>query len=44
MKGDEARMLEAGCDAYISKPLDTRKLADRVAGFLPGNRAPREET
>jgi CheY-like chemotaxis protein len=30
MKGDEARILEAGCDAYIAKPLDTRQLAAQV--------------
>ena len=27
MKGDETRVLEAGCDAYIAKPFDTRNLA-----------------
>jgi len=26
MKGDKERMLEAGCDGYISKPIDTQKL------------------
>jgi CheY-like chemotaxis protein len=30
MKGDEARILEAGCDAYIAKPLDTRQLAAQI--------------
>jgi CheY-like chemotaxis protein len=35
MKGDEARILQAGCDAYIAKPLDTRKLAEQLARFLP---------
>ncbi len=30
MKGDEARVLDAGCDAYIAKPLDTRLLADQI--------------
>lgn len=34
MKGDEARILEAGCDAYIAKPLDTRKLAAQVERIL----------
>ncbi len=26
MKGDKERILKAGCDAYISKPIDTRQL------------------
>ena len=34
MKGDDRKALEAGCDGYITKPIDTRKLAQQVAGFL----------
>jgi PAS domain S-box-containing protein len=34
MKGDDQKALDAGCDGYISKPIDTRKLPDQVAGFL----------
>ena len=34
MKGDKEKMLDAGCDAYISKPIDTRALPDKVAEFL----------
>lgn len=34
MKGDEARALEAGCDGYIPKPIDTRKLAGQISEFL----------
>jgi CheY-like chemotaxis protein len=34
MKGDEQRMLDAGCDGYIAKPIDTRALAGQVAGYL----------
>ncbi|MGH9759608.1 MAG: response regulator, partial [Blastocatellia bacterium] len=34
MKGDEEKAVEAGCDGYISKPIDTRKLVYQVAGFL----------
>ena len=26
MKGDRERILEAGCDAYVSKPINTREL------------------
>jgi CheY-like chemotaxis protein len=34
MKGDKERVLEAGCDAYISKPIDTRELPVIVADFI----------
>jgi CheY-like chemotaxis protein len=34
MKGDEQKALDAGCDSYITKPLDTRKLPQQVAAFL----------
>ena len=34
MKGDEARTLEAGCDGYIAKPIDTRVFAGQVAAAL----------
>jgi CheY-like chemotaxis protein len=36
MKGDEARAREAGCDGYITKPIDTRTLPGAVAGYLRG--------
>jgi CheY-like chemotaxis protein len=34
MKGDEARILEAGCDAYIAKPIDTRTFVDQILRLL----------
>jgi CheY-like chemotaxis protein len=34
MKGDEARALEAGCDGYMSKPINTIKLPALVAKLL----------
>lgn len=34
MKGDEQRALSAGCDGYLAKPIDTRKLPEQVTGFL----------
>jgi two-component system, cell cycle response regulator DivK len=49
MKGDEQRALEAGCDGYITKPIDTRSLGARIRelmdrhakalGRAPGQRA-----
>ncbi len=43
MKGDEARAFEAGCDAYITKPIDTRTLPTKIAEFLAGHSPHREE-
>src|SRR5580765_2369410 len=34
MKGDEQRALAAGCDGYITKPIDTRTLAGTIARSL----------
>ncbi len=34
MKGDDAKAREAGCDGYITKPIDTRTLPAAVAGLL----------
>ena len=34
MKGDEERALAVGFDAYLSKPIDTRRLAQQVADLL----------
>lgn len=45
MKGDDRRAIDAGCDGYIAKPIDTRRFPGQVAGFLErrreaGDRAP----
>ncbi|WP_437274442.1 response regulator [Sorangium sp. So ce375] len=34
MKGDEERARAAGCDGYVSKPIDTRALASTIAQRL----------
>lgn len=34
MEGDEETALEAGCDGYIRKPIDTRGFAATVASFI----------
>ena len=41
MKGDEQKAVAAGCDGYITKPIDTRRLPGVVSGYLgnaPGHR------
>ncbi len=39
MRGDEQLALESGCDGYITKPIDTRKLPLRLREYL-SKRAP----
>lgn len=34
MRGDDERAFAAGCDGYIAKPIDTRRLPVQVADFL----------
>jgi CheY-like chemotaxis protein len=34
MRGDDLKAVAAGCDGYISKPIDTRILVDQVAAII----------
>ena len=34
MRGDEEKARQAGCDGYISKPIDTRELPKTIRAFL----------
>jgi CheY-like chemotaxis protein len=34
MKGDEQKAVDAGCDGYICKPIDSRELPNQVSGYL----------
>ena len=36
MKGDEQRITEAGCDGYMTKPIDIKEFLKLVAEYLPG--------
>ena len=39
MKGDDAKCFAVGCDAYISKPIEHKKLLQTLSKYLPeGNR------
>jgi two-component system cell cycle response regulator DivK len=35
LKGDAEKALAAGCDVYMSKPINLRELWARVEGFVP---------
>lgn len=38
LKGDAEKALEAGCDVYMSKPINIRELWSRVEGLLESSR------
>jgi CheY-like chemotaxis protein len=40
LKGDEQRAIEAGCDGYITKPIDTRTLGARLREYLDRSAPP----
>jgi len=39
MKGDEAKAREAGCDGYITKPIDVRTLSSSLTAILEAARS-----
>jgi two-component system cell cycle response regulator DivK len=39
MRGDEERILAAGCDGYLAKPFDYKDLLGRVTDLLGGRKA-----
>jgi CheY-like chemotaxis protein len=41
MQGDEEKAIQAGCDGYITKPIETRALGDRIRGYLQTAGEPR---
>lgn len=41
LKGDAEKALAAGCDVYMSKPINIRELWARVEAFVPSPTAPK---
>jgi CheY-like chemotaxis protein len=35
MRGDKDRFLQAGCDGYISKPIDVKTFLASISSFIP---------
>ncbi len=42
LKGDAEQALAAGCDVYMSKPVNIRELRAHVVGFLPDSKVSAE--
>ena len=44
LKGDSEKVLEAGCDVYMTKPINIRELMARVAAFMEVVKGPEWST
>jgi len=44
MMGDEQKALEAGCDDYDTKPVNLKRLLDKIDTLLDARRSPRTQT
>src|SRR3954454_24299426 len=44
MKGDEERAIAAGCDGYITKPIYTRALGQRIREYLNDSESRPDDT
>ena len=44
MKGDETRMLEGGCEAYMAKPISVSRFLETIARLLGGPSGPEAPT
>ncbi|MDX1901006.1 MAG: response regulator [Gammaproteobacteria bacterium] len=42
MKGDKEKSIEAGCDGYISKPIDVSTFPALIEQFLKGSSVPKQ--
>jgi DNA-binding response OmpR family regulator len=38
MRGDREKALEAGCEGYISKPINVRALPEQIRAYLQGKK------
>lgn len=44
MKGDDQKAIQAGCEGYITKPIDTRKFPQQVQQFLHSGKEQKGES